>query len=204
MNAPPRPLRTLVRPALSLLAALTLLTGIAYPMAVTGLGAVLFPAQRHGSVVTVSGRAVGSTLVGQHFSSPGYFWGRPSATGPTPYNALAGTGSNLGPTNPALAAAVRDRIAALHAADPGNPAPVPVDLVTASGSGLDPHITPAAARYQIRRVARVRGLPEAAVRRLVDAHTEGPALGILGEPRVHVLRLNLALDALPTPPRGAP
>jgi K+-transporting ATPase ATPase C chain len=184
------------RPALVLLAALTLLTGLAYPLAVTGLARLAFPAQARGSLIVREGRAVGSALVGQAFDDPRYVWGRPSATGRHPYDAAASGGRNLGPANPALAEAVRQRVATLRAADPGNPAPVPVDLVTASASGLDPHVSPAAALYQVPRVARARGLDEAAVRALVERHVEGRQWGVLGEPRVNVLRLNLALDGL--------
>ncbi|UQA55587.1 potassium-transporting ATPase subunit KdpC [Polyangium aurulentum] len=188
-------MRSLVRPALVLVALFTLLCGIAYPLALTGVAEVVFPAQARGSLLSGDqGEVLGSRLIGQPFSAPGYFWGRPSATAPFAYNAAASTGSNLGPTSEALAETVRARIAALRAADPENTAPVPVDLVTASGSGLDPHISPAAAQYQIGRVARARGLPEDQVRRLVDAHTEEPSLGIFGERRVDVLGLNLALD----------
>jgi K+-transporting ATPase ATPase C chain len=194
--------RTL-RPALVLFALLTLLTGVAYPLAVTGLGRLLFPAQARGSLVEHDGRVVGSALIGQRFAQPGHVWGRPSATSPEPNNAAASGGSNLGPLAPALADAVRGRIAALRAADPGAAGPVPVDLVTASGSGLDPHLSVAAARHQAARVARARGVPEATVLGAIDAATEGRFLGLAGEPRVNVLRLNLALDALPpsSPPR---
>lgn len=185
-----------LRPALVVFGLLTAVTGIAYPGLVTGIAMLAFPGQAGGSVVTRDGRAVGSALLGQPFSAPGYFWGRPSATGPQPYHGGASSGSNLGATNPALAEAVAARIAALRAADPGNAAPVPVDLVTASGSGLDPHISPAAARYQAARVARARNLPPARVEALVAEHTEGRTFGVLGEPRVNVLALNLALDAL--------
>lgn len=190
-------MKTLFRPALSLFILLTLITGLAYPLAVTGLAQLLFPAQANGSLVTVGGVVVGSALIGQPFSQPGHFWSRPSATAPDAYNAAASSGSNLGPGNPALAGAVAARIAALRAADPGNTAPVPVDLVTASASGLDPHISAAAADYQVSRVARARGLPAAQVRALVAQYTQGRLLGFLGEPRVNVLKLNLALDALP-------
>lgn len=183
-----------LRPALVILGALTAITGVAYPVAVTAVARLLFPAAAQGSLLVRDGVPVGSTLIGQPFRDPRFFWGRPSATASVPYDAAASSGSNLGPTNPALADAVRARMAALREADPGNPAPVPVDLVTASASGLDPHITPAAALYQVRRVARARGLPEDAVRRLVEEHVEGRQLGILGEPRVNVLRLNLALE----------
>lgn len=185
---------TQLRPALVSLAALTLITGLLYPLVVTGIAQMLFPRQANGSLILIDGQPVGSSLIGQPFDAPKYFWGRPSATSPFPYNAAASSGSNLGPTNDALMKAVQARIDALKAADPDNPLPLPVDLVTASGSGLDPHISPAAAEYQIRRIARVRGLDETDVRRLVAQHTEGRQLGILGEPRVHVLRLNLALD----------
>ena len=192
----PMTLVRLLRPAATLLLILSLLTGIAYPFLITGLAQFAFPDQANGSLLRRDGRLVGSALIGQQFTDPGYFWGRPSATAPTPYNAAASGGSNLGPRNPALKSAVQARVAALRAADPGNDAPVPVDLVTASGSGLDPHISPAAADYQVARVARVRGLSFAQVRALVSAHTQGRQLGILGEPRVSVLQLNLALDAL--------
>jgi K+-transporting ATPase ATPase C chain len=185
-----------LRPALLLAVVMTLVTGVAYPLVVTGMAGLLFPDRAAGSLVLREGRAAGSALIGQPFSSHAYFWGRPSATAPHPYNAAASSGSNLGPFNRALADAVRARIAALRAADPGNWTPVPVDLVTASASGLDPHISPAAALYQLPRVARARGLSEQTVRRLVDRHTEGRLLGVLGEPRVNVLLLNLALDDL--------
>lgn len=184
-----------LRRALVLFALLTLLTGLLYPLIVTGIGQVAFPTRANGSQIQVDGRSVGSKLLGQPFSSARYFWGRPSATAPQPYNGAASTGSNQGPLNPALHAAVEDRIAALHSADPGNTAPVPVDLVTASASGLDPHISPAAADYQVSRVARERNVSEAEIRRLVLEATEGRTLAILGEPRVNVLELNLMLDA---------
>jgi len=173
---------------------LTLLTGAVYPALVTLAARVLFPSQAEGSVITVDGRAVGSSLIGQPTSSPRYFHGRPSATGRVPYDSAASAASNLGPLNPALADAVAARVAALRAEDPGNAAPIPVDLVTASGSGLDPHISPAAAQWQVARVARARGLDESRVRTLVAEHTEGRTFGLLGEPRVNVLELNLALD----------
>jgi K+-transporting ATPase ATPase C chain len=185
-----------IRPALVALFSLTILTGLAYPLAVTGIAQFLFPHQANGSLIVLDGRAVGSSLIGQPFTDPKYFWSRPSATSLFPYNAASSGGSNLGPTNPALIQAVRDRVAMLRAADPGNALPVPVDLVTASGSGLDPHISPAAAEYQVRRVARVRRMQEADVRQLVTQHTQGRQLGFLGEPRTNVLELNLALDAL--------
>jgi K+-transporting ATPase ATPase C chain len=174
-----------IRPALLAFLALTVLTGIVYPLAVTAL-AQLFPLQAGGDPM----------LIGQPFSDPKYFWSRPSATSPQPYNGAASSGSNHGPTNKALAEAVAERVKALREADPGNARPVPADLVTASASGLDPHITPQAAEYQVARVARVRKLDEAKLRELVAAHTEGRTFGLLGEPRVHVLRLNVALDAL--------
>ena len=193
-------MRTLLRPAVVSLLLLTLLTGVLYPVAVTGIGAALFPHQAAGSQLRAGDRVVGSALLGQPFRGPQYFWPRPSATGPVPYNGALSSGSNLGPSNPALHQAVADRIAALRAADPDNLAPVPVDLVTASASGLDPHITPAAAEYQAARVARARGLPVDSVRALVARYTEGRQFGILGEPRVHVLRLNLALDGVTAAP----
>ncbi len=176
--------------------ALTLLLGVVYPLTVTGVANFVFPRQACGSLVVRDGRAVGSALIGQPYSDPKYFWGRPSATGPSPYNAALSAGSNLGPTSPALVAAVKARVEALRSADPGNTAPVPVDLVTASASGLDPDISPAAAFYQAGRVARARGLPEESVRRLVAAHVKGRQLGVLGEPRVNVLALNMALDSM--------
>lgn len=185
-----------LRPALTLFVALSIITGLAYPLAVTGIAQLVFPGAANGSLIMHDGRAVGSELIGQSFSDPKHFWGRPSATSPMPYNAVNSAGSNLGPSHPALAGAVEGRIEALRAADAGNSAPVPVDLVTASASGLDPHISRAAADHQVARVARVRGLPIDRVRALVDAHTEQPLLGFIGQPRVHVLRLNLALDAL--------
>lgn len=194
-SAPPSPL-AMLRPAAMLLLLLTLLTGIVYPLVVTVIARTLFPREAVGSLLIRDGRVVGSALIGQSFSDPRHFWSRPSATTPQPYAGTASTGSNLGPLNPALTDAVRERIAALRAADPGNTAPVPVDLVTASASGLDPHISVAAANYQAARVARVRGLPLARVQALIAAHAEGRLLGVIGEPRVNVLELNLALDAL--------
>jgi K+-transporting ATPase ATPase C chain len=178
-----------------MLALLTLVTGVVYPLAVTGVAQLAFPAQARGSLITRDGAIVGSALVGQPFGDAKYFWSRPSATSPVPYNAGASSGSNQGPLNPALHDAVKARIEALRTADPSAELAVPVDLVTASGSGLDPHISPAAAEYQVARVARARGAGVDELRALVAAHTEGRQLGFLGEPRVNVLELNLALDA---------
>ncbi|WP_447975419.1 potassium-transporting ATPase subunit KdpC [Nitrospira sp. Kam-Ns4a] len=189
-------MRAHLRPAIAILLGLTVLTGLLYPLAITGLAQALFPWQANGSLLVRDGQPVGSALVGQPFDEPRYFWGRPSATAPVPYNAAASAGSNLGPTNAALRQAVAARIAALRAADPVNPKVIPVDLVTASASGLDPHISPAAADYQVRRVAAARRLDEATVRQLVARHTHGRLLGLFGEPVVHVLELNLALDGL--------
>jgi len=186
---------THLRPALILLAVLTVVTGVIYPVIVTVIAQVVFPYQANGSLIVKDGKVVGSALIGQPFDDPKYFWGRPSATSPFPYNAASSSGSNLSPTNPALVKSVQERVDALRAADPGNTAPVPVDLVTASGSGLDPHISPAAALYQVSRVAKARKLDPAVVRELVERNTEGRQLGFLGEPRVNVLALNLALDA---------
>jgi potassium-transporting ATPase KdpC subunit len=182
------------RPAFSLLVILTLLTGAAYPLIVTGISQVLFRGEANGSLIMQDGKAVGSKLIGQPFADPKHFWSRASATSPNPYNAASSSGSNQGPTNPALIDAVSGRIKALKDADPDNKLPIPVDLVTASGSGLDPHISPAAAEYQVERVARTRNLAPAKVRELVAQHTEGRQLGFLGEPRVNVLELNLALE----------
>jgi len=184
-----------LKPAFLMLIVFTVLTGLVYPFVVTGIGQVLFPRQANGSLIERDGKAVGSELIGQPFSSPKYFWSRPSATSPYPYNAASSSGSNLGPTNPALTDAVAARVKALRDADPDNKAPVPVDLVTSSGSGLDPHISPAAAEYQVNRVARARSLDPSKVRALVAQSTQGRQLGFLGEPRVNVLELNLALDA---------
>jgi K+-transporting ATPase ATPase C chain len=187
----------MVRQALSLLAAFTLITGIAYPLAVTGLAQALFPTQANGSLILENGKPAGSALIGQPFDDARYFWGRPSATAPFPYNASSSSGSNQGEGNPALRERVEARLAALRAADRVNSRPVPVELVTASASGLDPHISPAAADYQVGRVARARGLDEDRVRALVSAHTEERTFGLLGEPRINVLRLNLAVDEMP-------
>lgn len=184
----------LVRPAAMLLLVFTVITGLVYPAVITGIARVVFPSQARGSLIEENGRVVGSSLIGQPFDDPRFFWGRPSATGTHPNNAAASSGSNQGPLNPALLDAVAARVAALRAADPDNDKPIPIDLVTASGSGLDPHVSPAAAHYQVARVARARGLDESAVRTLVGAHVEGRTFGVLGEPRVNVLRLNLALD----------
>jgi K+-transporting ATPase ATPase C chain len=191
-----------LKPALVALLIFTVITGVIYPLVVTGIAQVAFPAQANGSLITVAGQVVGSELIGQSFDAPEYFWGRLSATGTFPYNAFNGdnltasSGSNLGPLNPALIDAAQVRIDALRAADPGNTAPIPVDLVTASGSGLDPHISPAAALYQVPRVARARGLSEDQVQALVEEYTQGRQIGFLGEPRVNVLMLNLALDGV--------
>lgn len=188
-----------IRPAIVGFLVLTLVTGVIYPLVITGISQAVFPDRANGSLIVKDGKAVGSELIGQPFSDPKYFWGRPSATGPMPYNAQASSGSNQGPTNPALMDAVKGRIQALRDADPGNIAPIPVDLVTASASGLDPHVSPAAAEYQVQRVARVRGLRVEVVKDLVAGHTEGRQFGFLGEPRVNVLKLNLALDTLAAP-----
>jgi K+-transporting ATPase ATPase C chain len=196
-------MRAQLKPAIIVLALLTLITGIIYPLFVTVIAQVAFPAQANGSLIVKDGKAIGSALIGQSFDDPKYFWGRLSATSTYPYNAFnadaltASSGSNYGPLSPDLMKAVQGRIDALKAADPGNTQPIPVDLVTASGSGLDPHISPAAAAYQVARVARARGLDVSVVQQLVAQHTEDRDLGILGEPRVNVLELNLALDSLP-------
>jgi K+-transporting ATPase ATPase C chain len=191
-------MRSVIRPAIVLLLAMTVVTGIVYPLVVTGISQIAFPHQAAGSLIVKDGKAVGSELIGQNFADPKYFWSRPSASTPQPYNGLASTGSNLGPLNPALTDGIKKNIDALRAADPGNKAPVPVDLVTASASGLDPEISVAAANYQAARVARVRGLPAAAVHQLISTHAQARWLGILGEPRINVLQLNLALDELPS------
>ncbi len=193
-------MKTLIRPALTLFVLLSVMTGLIYPLLVTGISQALFPTEAAGSLILREGKPVGSRLIGQNFTDPKYFWGRPSATGPYPNNAAASSGSNLGPLNPALKEAVEARIKTLREADPGNTAPIPVDLVTASASGLDPQISPAAAAYQIARVARVRGLPPDAVRTLVAQQTEDRQWGVLGEPRVNVLELNMALDHLQSRP----
>jgi potassium-transporting ATPase KdpC subunit len=191
-----------VRPAFMMLLVLTVITGVIYPLAVTGIAQVIFPHQANGSLITINGKAYGSELIGQQFDDPKYFWGRLSATGDFPYNAFnaktltGSSGSNYGPLNPALTKAAQTRIDALKAADPSNTLPIPVDLVTASGSGLDPHISVAAAQYQVHRVAAARGLDEAQVKALVDQYTRGRQFGFLGEPVVNVLKLNLALDEL--------
>ncbi len=201
-----------LRPALLATIVLTAITGLIYPLTITAIAQLVFPTQANGSLILKGGQVAGSALIGQHFDDPKYFWGRLSATGPFPYNAAASSGANYGPLNPALIGdgtdafkdadgkpilgIVKARIDALQAADPNNAQPIPVDLVTASSSGLDPHISPAAAQYQVSRVAKARGLSEAQVQQLVAHFTEGRTLGILGEPRVNVLQLNLALDAL--------
>lgn len=189
-------MKTVLRRVLGIFVTLSLLTGIVYPLLITAVGQGLFPRQANGSVIERSSHAVGSTLIGQPFAAPEYFWGRLSGTTPQPYNGASSTATNLGPSNPALAEAIEARLHALHEADPGNARPVPIDLLTASASGLDPHISPAAADYQLERVARARALPVAQVRAQVAAHTEGRTFGVLGEARVNVLELNLALDAL--------
>jgi K+-transporting ATPase ATPase C chain len=187
---------TQLRPALVLFAALSVVTGIAYPLVVTGIAQTIFPERANGSLNVVDGKDRGSRLIGQPFSAPGYFWSRPSATSPAPYDASGSTGSNLGPTNPALVTAVHDRVATLRQADPTLTEPIPVDLVTTSGSGLDPDISVAAALVQVNRVAAARGVPAERLRQLVQALSQGRTLGFLGEPRVNVLLLNLALDRL--------
>jgi K+-transporting ATPase ATPase C chain len=188
-------MNNILRPVLVTFTVLTLVTGVAYPLIVTGIGQAVFPDQAAGSLIQRDGKVVGSTLIGQNFVDPGHFWGRPSATSPQPNNAIASSGSNLGPLNPALVDAVKARVEALRAADPGNTLAVPVELVTASASGLDPQISPAAALFQVQRVAKARNITTTQVRALVSEHTQRPLLGIMGEPVVNVLRLNLALDA---------
>ena len=192
-------MREHIRPTLTLLAAFTVLTGLIYPLVVTAVAQLAFPHQANGSLIVQDGHRLGSELIGQQFDDPRYFWGRPSATPDCPYNAAAGSGRNWGPLNPALKAAVAQRIEALRRADPSNAAQIPVDLVTASASGLDPHLSPAAARYQTPRVARLRGLPPERVQALVAQCTEPRQWGFLGEPRVNVLQLNLALDGARSP-----
>jgi potassium-transporting ATPase KdpC subunit len=187
-------MKSQLRAAISLFCLLTLLTGVVYPIAMTLIAHAIFPREANGSVIERQGKLTGSELIGQAFDDPRYFWGRPSATEKTPYNAASSSGSNLGPTNPDLLKAAKERIEMLRQAHPDQSGPVPIDLVTASGSGLDPHISPAAAEYQVARVAKARGLSEERVREFVAAHTDGRTLGLLGEPRVNVLRLNLALD----------
>lgn len=183
-----------LRAAVLIFLVLTVITGIAYPLLITVIAQVAFNRQANGSLIVRDGKVIGSELIGQTFDKPEYFWSRPSATGPA-YNGAASTGSNYGPTNPAQLEAVKGRVAAIREANPDKTGPVPVDLVTASSSGLDPHISPAAAEYQVARVAKARGLSEAKVRELVAAHTEARTIGLLGEPRVNVLKLNLALDS---------
>lgn len=188
-------MKTLLRPAVSLLVLLTIVTGVVYPLMITGIAKIVFPERASGSIITKDGKPAGSSLIGQNFTEPQYFWGRPAATSPQPYNASASSGSNLGPLNPALVGAVKARIDMLRAAEPGNNAPIPADLVTASGSSLDPHISPAAAEYQLARIAKARNLPQEKLAALVMEHTEQRQWGIFGEPRVNVLELNLALDS---------
>ena len=188
-------MKTLLRPAFTLFVLLSAITGIVYPMAVTGIAQAVLPESANGSLILKGGKPIGSKLIGQNFVDPGHFWGRPSATSPQPYNGTASGGSNQGPLNPALVDAVKGRIDALKAADPDNKLPIPADLVTASGSGLDPHISPASARYQVARIAKARKLPASTVEALVEKYTEDRQWGIFGEPRVNVLALNLALDS---------
>jgi K+-transporting ATPase ATPase C chain len=189
-------MRSLIRPAIVLFLFFTVLTGFLYPLVITGIAQAAFANAASGSIVSRDGKPIGSSLIGQNFSDPKYFWGRPSATAPQPYSGTGSTGSNLGPLNPALLDGIKGRIQALRAADPGNGAPLPVDLITASASGLDPEESLAAALYQAPRIARARGLEEKDVRRLIDAQAQGRFLGLLGEPRVNVLALNLSLDDL--------
>ena len=187
-------MKNLLRPAVSLFVLLSLITGIAYPVVTTGIARVLFPHQAAGSLISLNGKPVGSSLIGQNFTDPKHFWGRPSATAPQPYNGTASGGSNLGPLNPALVDAVKGRIDALKASDPSNTSPIPADLVTSSGSGLDPHISPEAAEYQAPRIAKARNISIEKLNALIAQHTEARLWGIFGEPRVNVLELNLALD----------
>ncbi len=189
-------MNNLLRPAISLFVLLSVMTGIVYPLVVTGIAQVTFPEQAGGSLIVKDGKPIGSALIGQSFTDPKYFWGRPSATSPQSYNAAASSGSNQGPLNPALTDAVKGRVDALKAADPTNNNPIPADLVTASASGLDPHISPVAAAYQIARVAKTRGLPLERLTALIAQHTQGRQWGVFGEPRVNVLKLNLALDSM--------
>ena len=187
-------MKALIRPAVSLFVVLTIVTGVVYPLAVTGLAKAAFPRQAGGSLIVENGKTVGSSLIGQNFSDPKYFWGRPSATSPMTYNGQGSGGSNLGPLNPALTDAIKGRVDALRAADPGNKAAVPVDLVTTSASGLDPEISVAAAQYQAARIARLRGLSAATIDDIITKHTQGRLFGLLGEPRVNVLDMNLELQ----------
>jgi K+-transporting ATPase ATPase C chain len=187
-------MKTLIRPAVSLFVVLTLVTGVVYPLVVTGIAKAAFPSQAGGSLIVQAGKPVGSSLIGQNFSDPKFFWGRPSATSPMPYNGQGSGGSNLGPLNPALTDAIKGRVDALRAADPGNKAAVPVDLVTTSASGLDPEISVASAQYQAPRIARLRGLSPAMVDDIIAKHTQGRLFGLLGEPRVNVLDMNLELQ----------
>jgi K+-transporting ATPase ATPase C chain len=189
-------MKALIRPAVSLFVVLTVVTGVLYPLAVTGVAKAAFPQQAAGSLIVQNGKTVGSSLIGQNFSDPKYFWGRPSATSPMAYNGQGSAGSNLGPLNPALADAIKGRVDALRAADPGNKAAVPVDLVTTSASGLDPEISVAAAQYQAARIARLRGLPSTTIEDIITRHTEGRLFGLLGEPRVNVLDMNLELQRI--------
>ena len=192
-------MKIILRPMLVTFLALTLLTGVFYPLLTTAIAQAIFPAQAAGNLLERDGHPVGASLIGQNFSAPGHFWGRPSATSPQPNNGLASGGSNLGPLNPALTEAVKGRVDALHAADPDNTSPVPVDLVTASASGLDPHISLAAAQYQLARVARAQHMPVETVQALIDRATQRPAIGVLGEPVINVLQLNIALDSMQKP-----
>lgn len=189
-------MKTLIRPALSLFVLLSVVTGLVYPAVVTGIAQLAYPEAANGSLIERNGNFVGSALIGQSFTDPKYFWGRPSATGPMPYNAAASSGSNQGPLNPALVEAAKGRAEALHTADPMNPRPIPVELLTTSASGLDPHISPAAAEYQAPRVSQARHLDLRTVQTLIQQHTEDRSLQVFGEPRVNVLKLNLALDEL--------